>query len=216
MYKIAPWFKVFPVEIGGYIGVGHSQQFLGNQDTWNKTLDLVRFLMTPRTEDHIDKYVKEQCALEEMQILKRMDSIVNEEYFDANDSIPEYLQRNKHYWHLTYQDDGSIGRMLSHTKIALVGCGGLGSNCALLLCAAGIGSLHVIDPDLVESSNLNRQFTYSMQDIGQPKVKVLERFLRARCRVPDDRIAYRSYPLLAARELLQQFIREQVHGHQAA
>ena len=36
------------------------------------------------------------------------------------------------------------------------------------------------------------------------------------CRVPDDQIAYRSYPLLAARELLQQFIREQVHGHQAA
>lgn len=36
------------------------------------------------------------------------------------------------------------------------------------------------------------------------------------CRVPDDRIAYRSYPLLAARELLQQFIRDQVHGHQAA
>ncbi|PWW29758.1 hypothetical protein DFO74_1575, partial [Chromohalobacter israelensis] len=32
------------------------------------------------------------------------------------------------------------------------------------------------------------------------------------CRVPDDRIAYRSYPLLAARELLQQFIREQIHG----
>lgn len=37
-----------------------------------------------------------------------------------------------------------------------------------------------------------------------------------RCRVPDDQIAYRSYPLLAARELLQQFIREQVHEHQAA
>ena len=38
----------------------------------------------------------------------------------------------------------------------------------------------------------------------------------SRCNVPDDQIAYRSYPLLAARELLQQFIREQVHGHQAA
>jgi len=36
------------------------------------------------------------------------------------------------------------------------------------------------------------------------------------CRVPDDQIVYRSYPLLAARELLQQFIREQVHEHQAA
>lgn len=37
-----------------------------------------------------------------------------------------------------------------------------------------------------------------------------------KCRVPDDQIAYRSYPLLAARGLLQQFIREQVHEHQAA
>ena len=41
-------------------------------------------------------------------------------------------------------------------------------------------------------------------------------FLASTCNVPDDQIAYRSYPLLAARELLQQFIREQVHGHQAA
>ncbi|WP_229806480.1 hypothetical protein, partial [Aidingimonas halophila] len=39
--------------------------------------------------------------------------------------------------------------------------------------------------------------------------------IAARCRVTDERIAYGSYPLLAARELLQQFIREQVHGHQA-
>ncbi|WP_219993102.1 hypothetical protein, partial [Chromohalobacter israelensis] len=37
-------------------------------------------------------------------------------------------------------------------------------------------------------------------------------FVLTACRVPDDRIAYRSYPLLAARELLQQFIREQIHG----
>lgn len=35
------------------------------------------------------------------------------------------------------------------------------------------------------------------------------------CRVPDDQMSYRSYPLLAAKELLQQFIREQGYGHQA-
>lgn len=44
----------------------------------------------------------------------------------------------------------------------------------------------------------------------------LVRTLLPRCRVPDDQVAYRSYPLLAARALLQQFIREQVHGHQTA
>ena len=47
---------------------------------------------------------------------------------------------------------------------------------------------------------------------------LFERLMRhiPSCRVPDDQMSYRSYPLLAARELLQQFIREQVHGHQAA
>lgn len=35
------------------------------------------------------------------------------------------------------------------------------------------------------------------------------------CRVPNDQMSYRSYPLLAAKELLQQFIREQGYGHQA-
>ena len=37
----------------------------------------------------------------------------------------------------------------------------------------------------------------------------------ASCRVPDDQMSYRRYPLLAAKELLQQFIREQGYGHQA-
>jgi len=36
------------------------------------------------------------------------------------------------------------------------------------------------------------------------------------CRVSDDQMSYRSYPLLAARELLEPFIGEQIHGHQAA
>jgi len=40
--------------------------------------------------------------------------------------------------------------------------------------------------------------------------------LQVRCRVPDDQMSYRSYPLLAARELLQQFIQEQAYGHQTA
>ena len=51
-----------------------------------------------------------------------------------------------------------------------------------------------------------------MSQCGEPPLLLL----MPECNVPDDQIAYRSYPLLAARELLQQFIREQVHGHQAA
>lgn len=43
----------------------------------------------------------------------------------------------------------------------------------------------------------------------------LASYLVASCRVPDDQMSYRSYPLLAAKELLHQFIREQGYGHQA-
>lgn len=66
------------------------------------------------------------------------------------------------------------------------------------------------DADLVV-----KELNHAWEQRGQPK-RVMFHSDQGSCRVPDDQIAYRSYPLLAARELLQQFIWEQVHEHQAA
>lgn len=64
--------------------------------------------------------------------------------------------------------------------IALVGCGGIGSLAALAVAGAGIQRLTLIDPDVIDASNLNRQFVWTRADIGAPKVAVLQRAIQAR------------------------------------
>jgi len=88
---------------------------------------------------------------------------------------------------------------LAGKRIVLVGMGGLGWPAALALAHAGIGRVTIVDPDVVEASNLHRQPWYRVSDIGQPKVEAAARRLRAafprlavaiaRSRVDDSRAA---------------------------
>lgn len=81
---------------------------------------------------------------------------------------------------MTSRHDRQIGligeggqRRLSETTVAIVGCGGLGSNLAMLLAGAGIGSIKLIDGDSVSITNLNRQFILG-KDEDVPKSKAAE------------------------------------------
>ena len=58
---------------------------------------------------------------------------------------------------------------LAAARVLIVGAGGLGCTVIPALAAAGVGQLTVIDPDVVELTNLHRQTLYSADDIGQPK-----------------------------------------------
>lgn len=71
-------------------------------------------------------------------------------------------------------------RKLGEAKVLVVGLGGLGSASAMALAAAGIGELHLIDPDRVEESNLHRQLLYSLDDVGRPKAEAARDRLAAR------------------------------------
>ncbi len=62
-------------------------------------------------------------------------------------------------------------------KIGIAGCGGLGSNCAFNLVRSGFIKLKIVDFDIVEASNLNRQFYFSDQ-VNMPKVDALEANLK--------------------------------------
>ena len=61
------------------------------------------------------------------------------------------------------------GFSLKDKSALIVGCGGLGCNIAVHLAGAGIGKLMLCDFDLVSSSNLNRQFLYTKNDVGKKK-----------------------------------------------
>lgn len=74
--------------------------------------------------------------------------------------------------HLSLPEIGPRGqRRLEAAQVFLLGAGGLGSPAALYLAAAGVGRLHIVDDDVVERSNLQRQILHADADIGVPKVE---------------------------------------------
>ncbi len=73
--------------------------------------------------------------------------------------------------HLTLPDVGLDGQAkLQGARVALIGAGGLGSPAALYLAAAGVGTLGLVDFDLVDRSNLQRQIIHGTAAIGTPKI----------------------------------------------
>ena len=69
---------------------------------------------------------------------------------------------------------------LAATTVAIIGVGGIGTNVAMQLAAAGVGGLILVDADHVEASNLTRQFLFTESDIGRLKVEAAEDALRLR------------------------------------
>ena len=70
-----------------------------------------------------------------------------------------------------------IVKKLKETKVCILGLGGLGSNVAILLARAGIGHLKLVDFDIVEASNLNRQ-QYRISHIGMKKTEAIRTIIK--------------------------------------
>lgn len=82
--------------------------------------------------------------------------------------------------HLVLKEIGGPGQAaLLDAKVAIVGAGGLGGPVGLYLAAAGIGHIRIIDDDVVEASNLQRQVQFITTDIGVPKAILLADKLKA-------------------------------------
>ncbi len=82
---------------------------------------------------------------------------------------PEQVQRYSR--HIIMPQVGSVGqRKLMDASALVVGAGGLGSPLAMYLAAAGVGKLGIVDFDIVEITNLQRQLLHNNADIGRPKV----------------------------------------------
>ena len=80
-------------------------------------------------------------------------------------------QRNRYQRHLLLPEVGVEGQLkLLDAKVLLLGAGGLGSPAALYLAAAGVGTIGIIDMDVVDDSNLQRQILHNVDRIGDRKV----------------------------------------------
>ncbi len=85
------------------------------------------------------------------------------------DLSPEELRRYAR--HLILPEVGETGqRRLKQARVLCVGAGGLGSPLTLYLAAAGVGTIGLVDFDVVDASNLHRQILYETSDVGRPKL----------------------------------------------
>jgi molybdopterin/thiamine biosynthesis adenylyltransferase/rhodanese-related sulfurtransferase len=81
-------------------------------------------------------------------------------------------QRDRYSRHILLPEVGIEGQQkLLDAKVLLLGAGGLGSPTALYLAAAGVGTLGIVDDDVVDLSNLQRQVIHSTERVGMPKVE---------------------------------------------
>ena len=98
-------------------------------------------------------------------------------------SVPETLtpdQRNRYHRHLLLPEVGETGQLkLLDSKVLLLGAGGLGSPAALYLAAAGVGTLGIVDMDVVDASNLQRQILHNLDRVGERKVDSAKKTLTA-------------------------------------
>jgi bacteriocin biosynthesis cyclodehydratase domain-containing protein len=76
-----------------------------------------------------------------------------------------------------FGDPVAAQRRLRDTTVAVLGCGGLGTWALAALACAGVGRFVLIDDDIVELSNLNRQVLYGVKDVGSAKVSCVARWL---------------------------------------
>src|ERR671933_233340 len=84
----------------------------------------------------------------------------------SNEEIARYIR------HLIMPEDALDGqKKLKQARVLTIGAGGLGSPLALYLAAAGVGTLGVVDFDVVDESNLQRQIIHGTSDLGRPKLE---------------------------------------------
>lgn len=98
-------------------------------------------------------------------------------------TIPRALtpeQRARYSRHLLIPEVGEEGQQrLLDAHVLLVGAGGLGSPASLYLAAAGVGTLGIVDADVVDESNLQRQIVHSTERLGEAKVESAKRTIEA-------------------------------------
>lgn len=112
---------------------------------------------------------------------------------DNRDCVLNDDERARYARHLALPQVGVEGqRRLSKAKVLVVGAGGLGSPVAYYLVAGGVGTVGIIDGDVVDISNLQRQILHATPDLGRPKVESAAGKLRAL----NPNVAVEAYRML--------------------
>lgn len=124
---------------------------------------------------------------------------------DSDDGPFSDTELNRYARHIVLREIGGPGQVaLKNARVLVVGAGGLGSPVLLYLAAAGVGTIGVIDDDVVDNSNLQRQVIHRDADIGMPKVFSAEAAMLAQ----NPAITVRPYNRRLTEDIAEDLMRD--------
>lgn len=157
------------------------KEITDNVDIW---IDIIKLFNGKNSLEDIISTISHDYDLnydESLDIIRTFKSWnlieIYENEYDENSDFNLYFQSA-----ITYYSSLGIGgykflTKLQNTKVTVLGVGAGGSHIAYYLAQNGVGKLHLVDPDVVDSTNINRQALFELSDIGKPKVDCLKTHL---------------------------------------
>jgi molybdopterin/thiamine biosynthesis adenylyltransferase len=140
-------------------------------------LEAIKSIVTGIRFEELLDYLPE---LEVTELISHLDreGLIRPVY--KNDFVGTAWEKQVEFFADFVDDPNTAQRRLLNTSVCLVGCGGTGNTVIQHLTSAGIQKFILIDDDLVEKGNFNRQFCFDNEDIGKPKVAAIKKYIIAR------------------------------------
>lgn len=180
-YKLSPYMRLGCDGETLNLGYGSLQTPVMDKELFSPILELMVFLKKYRSKEEMANYliVNHQVKTKKAQDITNL--FINKNFVLKETEeicLTDLNSRDLLFFGLYTGSPSLVLEKLKTKKIAIVGCGGIGCNMALMLQTKGIKDFVLIDPDSVDKTNLNRLFFYKQKDIGRKKVEVLARQLK--------------------------------------
>lgn len=173
MYKTALTASVFTGGNNFYVGLG-SAQYKVSKTKYLEDLNILNYLKQPRTSSEVDLFLTKngyKYALFK-ELLEHRQITTDETIFSKHDTLNH---KNELFLSTIFTNPDRVIEKVHDTTFLVVGCGGIGNFSGYALNTMTPRDIYLIDGDKIEQSNLNRQFLFTTNDIGEFKTDILKR-----------------------------------------
>lgn len=155
--------------------VGSRSIEIRHSHNWAKLHIFINAIKTGLSSNDLSEWSRDPVFARFIALLKELYLLCPYTNEYSGTSLERSYEFYRSFW---TRGSGDYGPFRSEALVTIIGCGGLGANLVINLALSGMRRFHLIDHDVVAISNLNRQHTYRVSDIGHLKVDVLAEQLR--------------------------------------
>ncbi len=169
----------------GIFGLGSKQVSFDSLDDWATIVKIAAILKADHSLDELlSKVPQVYPELSKHNIVYSYNFLLNNNFLVEGNLSNQFEEhsRSQLLYELMGKSPDNVLSKYRNATVAMIGCGGIANVLLHSLSCAGVGNIILVDDDVIELSNLERQFLFTLADIGDKKIDVLEREIYKRCR----------------------------------